>query len=91
MKAVIGFHHAPGIMSGVPLIVAGLHKNIHVQAIAATLIGAGGIGVMTGCLVSVLGDNHLFKNTVVVAEAVIFFFARHVVCKACARLGELTL
>ena len=76
IKNIIAFHHAPGIMSGVPLIVIGMHKNLHVQAIAASMIGAGGIGVMVGAALSLFGDFKPFKVTVSLSENIIFFVAR---------------
>lgn len=46
IKASMRFHHLPGILSAPPLLLYGIHGNVHVQRIGLMMIYGGGIGVL---------------------------------------------
>lgn len=79
IKGVIVFHHLPGILTAIPLIKNGFHENVHVQYIAATMILAGGVGVLVGTFCNLLTGAPRLAHAIQLVEYAIFMGCRFVI------------
>jgi len=57
-RSSIRFHHAPGVVTTLPIIYLGFHSNLHVQRIGFIMILIGSVGILSNLARIVVSAAH---------------------------------